>query len=119
MKRIGSALAAVVGVCLLSACGSSGGGDGPMATVITDRPQPITAVPTTDRGLPSSSVPSTPSSATPSSTTTFGAGDPFAATDASRTVSFAATSRVQPVALYPPSRCSWLSSHSAPPAALK
>ncbi|MBY4040629.1 hypothetical protein HQO38_25440 [Rhodococcus fascians] len=69
MKRIGSALAAVVGVCLLSACGSSGGGDGPMATVITDRPQPITAVPTTDRGLPSSSVPSTPSSTTPSSTT--------------------------------------------------
>ncbi|MDI9933592.1 hypothetical protein QM588_24520 [Rhodococcus sp. IEGM 1354] len=69
MKRIGSAVAAALTVFLLSSCGSDGGGDGPMATVITDRPQPITAVPTSARALPSSSAPSTPSSTTPSSTT--------------------------------------------------
>ncbi|TFI40586.1 hypothetical protein E4P29_23835 [Rhodococcus sp. 1R11] len=70
MKRIGSVAAAALAVFLLSACGSGGGGDGPMATVITDRPQPITAVPTSARALPSSSAPSTTSSTTsPSSTT--------------------------------------------------
>ncbi|WP_230592452.1 hypothetical protein [Rhodococcoides fascians] len=65
MRRIGCAAAAVVAVGLLAACGS-GGGDGPMATIVTDRPTPITALPTTPRSTPSS----TPASTTPPTSTT-------------------------------------------------
>ncbi|WP_230596360.1 MULTISPECIES: hypothetical protein [Rhodococcus] len=67
MKRIGCAAVAVVGACLLGACGSSGGGDGPMATVITDRPTPITTAPSAPSAAPAS--PSTAATTTPTSTT--------------------------------------------------
>lgn len=66
MKRMGCAAAAILAVGLLSACGS-GQGDGPMATVITDRPTPISALPTTPRSTPPSTP---PSSMPPPSTTT-------------------------------------------------
>ncbi|MCZ4522009.1 hypothetical protein O4220_26100 [Rhodococcus ruber] len=65
MKRIVCAAAAVVAVGLLAACGS-GGGDGPMATIVTDRPTPITALPTTPRSTPASP----PTSTTPTTSTT-------------------------------------------------
>ena len=57
MKRTGCVLMAVVGACLLTACGSSGGGNGPMAIVVTDRPTPITTTPPS--AAPKSSSPST------------------------------------------------------------
>ncbi|WP_259468298.1 hypothetical protein [Rhodococcus sp. SBT000017] len=67
MKRIGCAAVAVVGACLLGACGASGEGDGPMATVITDRPTPITTAPSAPSAT--SATPSTTATGTPTSTT--------------------------------------------------
>ncbi len=68
MRRIGSAAAAVVAVGLLAACGSSGS-DGAMATVITDRPTPITVPPSTPRSTPSPSSTIPPASTTAPPTT--------------------------------------------------
>ncbi|MFI8568914.1 hypothetical protein ACIGGF_20395 [Rhodococcus sp. NPDC078407] len=65
MRRIGCATAAIVAVGLLSACGS-GEGDGPMATIITDRPTPISALPTTAGTTPTSP----PASTTPPASVT-------------------------------------------------
>ncbi|MDV6233935.1 hypothetical protein [Rhodococcus cercidiphylli] len=67
MKTIGCAAVAIVGACLLGGCGSSGEGNGPMATVITDRPTPITTAPSVTSAAPAS--PSTPTTTTPTSTT--------------------------------------------------
>ncbi|MCJ0894833.1 hypothetical protein [Rhodococcus sp. ARC_M5] len=67
MTRVGCAAMAVVGACLLTACGSSGGGDGPMATVITDRPTPITTAPSVPSAT--SAAPSTTATGTRTSTT--------------------------------------------------
>lgn len=67
MKRIGCVAVAVVGACMLGGCGASGEGDGPMATVITDRPTPVATAPSVPSAT--SASPSTTSIATPTSTT--------------------------------------------------
>lgn len=71
MRKLGS-VAVAVAILGLAACGSSGGGDGPMATVITDRPAPITAVPsaTSDRTPSSSGQTTTTTTTTTMPTTT-------------------------------------------------
>ena len=64
MKRIGCVAVAVVGACMLGGCGASGEGDGPMATVITDRPTPVATAPSVPSAT--SASPSTKPSASPS-----------------------------------------------------
>ncbi|WP_415977331.1 hypothetical protein [Rhodococcus sp. 077-4] len=75
MKRIGWTAALVLGTGLLTACGS-GGGDAPMATVITDRPTPITTAESATSAAPSTS---SPSMTTAPSTTTASPTSPAAA----------------------------------------
>ncbi|CCQ15768.1 putative uncharacterized protein [Rhodococcus sp. AW25M09] len=70
MKKIGCAALAVATLGLLSACGSGGGGNGPMATVITDRPTAIIAAPSSTRDAATSSPPSSPTTTTTTTTTT-------------------------------------------------
>ncbi|MGV8875358.1 MAG: hypothetical protein ACOH2Q_22730 [Rhodococcus sp. (in: high G+C Gram-positive bacteria)] len=59
MKRIRCAAVAVASLGLLAACGSNGESNGPMATIITDRPAPITAAPSATRGVLTSTPEST------------------------------------------------------------